>query len=191
LQTFDRLVEFANDPVDGDIRYIYAETLKHRETGIRTLELASPDVFPVASPDLIEKFSFRIRDACDLLQAPLIEERDQSEWERWLTLQGCSDRPTNRVGRYGQAHLTIAAARAGQGVALTNLFLAADDLLSGRLVRVVPSERGWQNVKLGSYVFQTTTSKWDDYRVRRFRNWLVDEFRQAQIELTNGNPPPR
>jgi LysR family transcriptional regulator, glycine cleavage system transcriptional activator len=47
--------------------------------------------------------------------------------------------PTKNV-RFNQTSLAIEAAIAGQGLALTSLFFVEDDLVSGRLVRLFPTE---------------------------------------------------
>ena len=60
------------------------------------------------------------------------------------------------MGRYGHAHLALAAAR---------------------LVALRPLEGDFVPVALGAYVFRGHASRWDDPSIVRFRRWLAMEFR--------------
>ena len=55
--------------------------------------------------------------------------------------------------RLWHAHLTLDAARRGQGVALTNLLLLNDDLQTGRLVQI-ETQPASVEVRFGAYVFR-------------------------------------
>ncbi len=179
LQTSDTAPDFARDDADGEIRYLPNQALSQPDPGVRRVTLATPLVFPVAAPELAGRLEEGLRSAQDLLHAPLIEERDEAEWTRWFALQGLDSPPVSRVARYAHAHLALAAARAGQGVALANPFLADEDLAAGRLVRLVPRDRPFANACLGAYVFRSGKARWSDPAVTHFRRWLTREFEAA------------
>ena len=184
LRSADSAPDFDANEVDGDIRYV-PDSDPPPPSGVRTLELARVPIFPVAAPDLLARLRKPIATVADLLNMPLIEESAPVEWPGWLAAQGgdVAALPPP-VARYGQAHLALAAARAGQGAALSNHFLAQEDLASGRLVRLVPQDQPLVPVTLGTYVFRCGRARWSEPMVSRFRQWLETAI-AADIE-----PPP-
>ena len=168
---------FERHEADGDIRYRFDGDPAGIPRGVRAEELARPEVFPVAAPELLARVG-AVRVLADLVALPLIQESSAAEWAGWLTAQhGAAQHGAAQLGapvaRYGQAHLTLAAARAGQGVALSNRFLVAEDLASGRLVRVAPSDEPLVAVALGAYYFRCARARWSDPLLARFRAWLA------------------
>jgi LysR family transcriptional regulator, glycine cleavage system transcriptional activator len=76
----------------------------------------------------------------DLTRYPLLHDA-HNFWPQFLDRafpQGASA-PTKNI-RFNQTSLAIDAAIAGQGLALTSLFFVEDDLASGRLIRLFPTE---------------------------------------------------
>jgi DNA-binding transcriptional LysR family regulator len=68
------------------------------------------------------------------------------------------------------AHLAIAAARAGRGVALASTYLVGKDLEKGTLVELaLPDSRP---VVLGAYAFVTREDRWSFPVVTRLRRFL-------------------
>jgi DNA-binding transcriptional LysR family regulator len=67
------------------------------------------------------------------------------------------------------------AAKAGQGIALANAFLARNDLLSGQLVALEPSETPFKTASFGSYHLTARSDRWHNGSLARFRNWLIHE----------------
>lgn len=179
LQTSDTTPDFARDDADGEIRYLLNQALSQPDPGVRRVALAAPLVFPVAAPELAERLADSLHSAQHLLHAPLIEEHDDAEWTRWFAVQDIESPPVRPIARYAHAHLALAAARAGQGVALANPFLADDDLIAGRLVRLTPRGRPFADACLGAYVFRCGKARWSDPAVTHFRRWLIREFEAA------------
>ena len=173
LHSTDSEPMFDRNEADGDIRYRFDAAPGMPPRGVRTEDLARPPVFPVASPEVLAGLSGGIATLAALKALPLIQETSAAEWQLWLAGQGVAaqDLPPP-VARYGQAHLTMAAARAGQGIALSNRFLAAEDLATGRLVRVVPQDAPLVPLALGTYVFRCARARWHDPMLVRFRGWL-------------------
>jgi len=126
-------------------------------------------VVPVAAPEVAEGLQSGSSER--LLEAALLHEADDSEWKAWFAAQGVAS-PARIVGpRLWHAHLTLDAARRGQGVALTNLLLLNDDLQTGRLVRI-ETQPASVEVRFGAYVFRARRDRWRHPPIIRFRRWL-------------------
>jgi LysR family glycine cleavage system transcriptional activator len=140
---------------------------------VRTELIAHPPVHAVASPSLRSRFS-EIREAADFLKLPLIHEASTLYWEQWLEYSGVTDLPMLRGPRLWHAHLTIEAARLGQGVALANTLLVEHDLASGRLVDLSPHP-----VRLGGYYFLAAIKRWGDPDLMVLRRWLKETLQHG------------
>jgi DNA-binding transcriptional LysR family regulator len=112
LRSTDNEPDFTRGEADGDIRYQLDSDHATPPRGIRTEELARPPVFPVAAPEVVARPP---ADLAALLALPLIQEGPIHEWRDWLAAQGgpAHTLPAPAV-RYAQAHLALAAARAGR-----------------------------------------------------------------------------
>jgi LysR family glycine cleavage system transcriptional activator len=183
LRPAERSPDFANHEAEVDIRYHYGDTAIDPAlvSGMaRRLELARPEVFPVASPQLAETLR-PSRAASELLKATLIHEEDDGYWRSWFAAQQISC-PGHLGGpRLWHAQQAIEAARCSQGVALVNTFLVGDDLASGRLVRLFePGQTPW--ISLGAYVFAARADRWQARAIADFRRWLRAEMGQREHE---------
>jgi DNA-binding transcriptional LysR family regulator len=78
------------------------------------------------------------------------------------------------AARLWQAHMTLAAAADGQGVAITNGFLAAEHLRSGRLVELGAGNPAFAPSAPGAYYFTARADMWDAQAISRFRAWLAE-----------------
>jgi DNA-binding transcriptional LysR family regulator len=176
LRSSDTSPDFNAHEAEVDIRYVFGhETV---DPGVvcgaaRRVELARPPVFPVASPTLRASLG-ELTSAGDLLRAPLLHEENDGQWRSWLLANDvtCADHLTGP--RLWHAHLALAAARQGQGVALANPYLLHDDLETGRLVRLLDSKLA--PVSLGAYVFSARADRWHARAIADFRRWLRSEM---------------
>lgn len=172
LRPTDVSPDFARYEADVDIRYVSGGQPISSATirgGLRRFEISRPPVLAVASPECISMLT-PIAQPCDLLRAPLLHEEDHKQWQSWLAAHDVIV-PGQLPGlRLWQAHLTVEAARRGQGIALANSFLLGDDLKTGRLIDVFDGRN--QSIALGSYVFAARADRWQLPAVVRFRHWL-------------------
>jgi DNA-binding transcriptional LysR family regulator len=174
LHPTDKSPDFSRCEADVDIRYVEGNTritAVNISGGVRRFEIARPPVMAVVSPSCKGILS-SVQTPADLLRAPLLHEESPNQWAAWFTAHGI-DIPAPLPGpRLWHAHLTIDAARRGQGVALANPFLLGDDLTTGRLVPLFKEADGGRTVQLGAYAFAARADRWQSAAVTRFRHWL-------------------
>jgi LysR family glycine cleavage system transcriptional activator len=133
-------------------------------------DLIQPRIMAVASPELLKK-SPPLREPRDLLDAPLLHEDSRERWTRWFQENGVEVRKPLSGTRLWYAHVATEAAALGHGIALTNELLARQDLLSGRLIEVVPT-----NTFFGTYRFFAAKERWREAPIMRLRNWLRENL---------------
>jgi DNA-binding transcriptional LysR family regulator len=167
--------DFALHQADGDLRFVPIGAAGKTKVGANSVEIARPQVFPVASPSLLARLK-PIVEPEDLLSAPLLHEDSQEEWRAWLSANRIETERALPGPRLWHAHLTLAAAARGEGIALANPFLLGDDLATGRLVEINVG----RPVVLGAYTFFGRKDRWDGPAMSKFRRWLA---RQASTRL--------
>jgi DNA-binding transcriptional LysR family regulator len=174
LRPTDTSPDFACYEADVGIHYFAGLEALQPLSGSRRIELARPEVFPVASPKLVRSLR-PINRIDDLLHAPLLHEESDAHWQSWFSACGVAC-PEGLAGpRLWYAHLALEAARHGQGVALANPLLLGDDLSTGRLVPVLDAALGGR-VALGSYAFMARADRWQSSAVGELRRWLLVEI---------------
>jgi LysR family glycine cleavage system transcriptional activator len=157
--------------------------------GLEARLLHDDVVFPVCSPRLLAEH--RIDTVGDLANISLLNEEsrnlfdDGADWEAWFRRaapEAFDERPDCarpcRI-RYTHASLALQAAIEGQGVALTNGFLVADDLASGRLVRPLDVT---VRADCAYYLVRRPTKPMTKC-ARSFCDWLMAEIRQTKSYL--------
>jgi DNA-binding transcriptional LysR family regulator len=144
---------------------IYTDKVESSDR-VRAELLVRPRVFPVASPTLMARYP-GIESIPDLLRLPLIHEESTDQWDRWFSLAGIEAPPPLSGPRLWHAHLAIEAARLGQGVALANDLLVEEDLKSGALIEVIPSD-----IRFWGYHLLAPTERWNEPHMVALRSWL-------------------
>ena len=166
----------------ADIYYARDNTTPSTQRDIRSVAIARPPVFPVISPAGLAALGGQPDTWADLLNAPLLLEEDDSEWRLWLTAHHVPFTHIPSAGRLWQAHITLAAAQAGEGLALANVFLLGNTLQTGQLVRLQPRLEPPEETFLGSYVLRASERAWDKKALSVFRAWLLE---QVAIQATH------
>jgi len=133
---------------------------------VGSLPLVRPRMFPVASKSWLDRHGWphTLEDLADL---PLIHEGNHVQWDSWF--QAIGYRPERLRGpKLSNASISFDAALAGQGIALVNAFLAADELVSGRLIEPFPTD-----ASLGTYFLLAARDPASDATIAAFARWMT------------------
>lgn len=109
--------------------------------------------------------------ASDLLDYPLIHERDRSGWKQWFKAAGVQLGNENVGTVIDDANLALETALNGQGVALGILPFVDEDLSSGRLVK--PFELSINPGQAYYLIYRKNTA--EKQAVKALRDWLIGE----------------
>lgn len=183
LRPTDEEPDFSRQEADVDIRLMPTfQGAMQFPPNVRALEMARPAIIPVASPAYLAR-SKAIEHPRDLLHHRLIHEDDVDNWRVWFAENGVDDDVELSGPRLWQGHLTLDAARRGRGIALTNHFVAAEDLAAGRLIDVSAGKPEFKPVKLWAYMFVARADRWDYAPIERFRHWLLSTIARESARL--------
>jgi len=190
LRPSDAAPDLNRHEAHADLRWWRDSDLAAGEhSAITRVPVIRPRVFPVARPDAPWLAGRSVDQPADLLTLPLTYEDDDVEWHVWFAAHGLGAvLPPPPVARLWQAHMTLAAAREGQGVALTNAFLAGEDLAAGRVVELGAGNPAFHAVSLGAYYLTTHRDSGEIRPLRQFSAWLADMVREAPADWQA--PPP-
>jgi LysR family glycine cleavage system transcriptional activator len=95
-------------------------------------------------------------------------------WETWLDAADLKNLPHGRIVRFVHSALAIQAAIDGQGIALGDSTLIADDLAAGRLIK--PFDLVLQGPPECAYFLVSRRGLVKDGIEARFRDWLLREI---------------
>lgn len=124
------LMDLAREGVDLAIRYGPG-----RWPGLEADRLLNEVIFPVCSPAFLERHP--LREPADLLGGGVTLLRDlRQPWRDWFRQVGLDAAEPTQGPAFNDAGLLLAAAAAGQGVALARGRLAGGELAEGRLTRL-------------------------------------------------------
>lgn len=176
VQPTDNIPRFASHEADAHISYaIDGEAPAAQDEDTRSVEILRPRIIAVAAPEFLRQ-SAGFDTPSALLDAPLLHESDTSQWRRWFRAHDVEVGDTLGGAKLWHAHMTVAAARRGQGIALTNTLLAADDLDQGALIEI----GDFGPVFLGGYVFTARRERWQEPVIQGFRRWLEKMMVEAR-----------
>jgi len=131
--------------------------------------LIRPPIFPVCSPAFLNGNSHKPKKPADLLRLSLLHEDNGDWWSQWFLALGVRAQPTSDIG-CDSGDYVIEQALAGEGIALTNSLLVADQLADGSLVRPLPSQ-----CVLDGYFLLSPTAGLKPH-AKLFRQWLIEEL---------------
>jgi LysR family transcriptional regulator, glycine cleavage system transcriptional activator len=174
----DEPVDFRKGTVDVAIRYS-----RGNFPGLKAEELFRDEFAPVASPHL------GLHKPSDLRRLTLIHfewyrtDRETPIWPRWLAYAGVRDlEPRAELTFTDESH-AIQAAIAGQGVALLDLMLIADELANGSLVQpfgpVLPGYRCF-------LVYPQAAA--ESERIAAVRSWIRGELERNAANTAAASP---
>jgi LysR family glycine cleavage system transcriptional activator len=144
--------------------------------GLAKTLLFKEDIFPVCAPALAQG-QRPLRAPQDLQSHTLLHLEwnpnfpSWPTWTDWLKTAGASGVDASRGVFFNQMSMAIAAAAQGQGVALSSLAIAADDLASGRLVAPFSTS---VSTPFG-YYFLCRPEDAETPRIKALREFLVAE----------------
>lgn len=148
--------------------------------GLRVHKLGLEEVFPVCAPALMEGTK-GIREPDDLRWHSLLhedwvmqEEQVWPSWKMWLKAAGASKVDPDPGTHFSTSSLTIQAAIAGHGVALSSTALVTDALEAGWLVRPF-GEQYSTPLDMAYFLVYLEESEMDS-KIVAFRDWLLAEY---------------
>ena len=160
-----QLADFSRESLDLAIRLGAGDW-----PGLRCDRLMAGDLFPVCSPKLL-KGRHPLRTPADLRFHTLLHNQNYGEWPMWLKVHGVAGVDASRGPGFSDTGLVIEAAIDGQGVGLSRMALAEEELAAGRLARpfdlVIPSELAYYIVYPEARARQP--------KIVAFRDWLMQE----------------
>lgn len=164
----DRRVDFERDGVDVGLRYgdgDYPEL--HCE------QIARATAFPVCAPALAARCS---GDPAQIDPALLLHDESSlvapglPTWSAWFAQAGAPRVIEGGGALFGNSHMALSAAVAGQGFALGLAPLVDEDLAAGRLVKPfsveLPSAFG--------FWFVCRKDRLDEPKIAAFRSWIFE-----------------
>ncbi|WP_026870368.1 transcriptional regulator GcvA [Inquilinus limosus] len=166
VDTATRLVDFTRGEHDLGIR-----VGKGLWPGLAAHWLMPVDFAPMCSPALLERAG-GLSHPRDLLRLPLLWD-DADAWQRWFAAAGQAV-PASVADeglRLDTQQMMGQVAKAGQGVALLNPLLFAEELASGQLVQPFPTLLREDSAY---YVVYLETRR-DVPKIALFRDWLLAE----------------
>ena len=167
----DRMVDPVREKVDLCIRYGSGRYPK-----LDTTRLLTDQVFPVCSPQLLATGP-KLEKAEDLTEHVLLQDEMMKhdplrpDWSKWFAAAGVTGVDASRGFSFSHASMMLDAAAAGQGVALGRSTLVADDVASGRLVRLF----GTSFTCGFAYYIAVPKGVPLGPRIQAFREWLLEE----------------
>ncbi|HZV64570.1 MAG TPA: transcriptional regulator GcvA [Telluria sp.] len=173
LEVADELVDFKTGHADLALRYGAG-----KYPGLHARLWMPANVFPVCSPALLARLP--LDKPADLRHHTLIHhetsERPGSppHWRDWLKAAHVGNVEVTRGPLFESIYMSLEAAQAGHGVALTPAPLVATDLASGRLVKPLTLEIA------NPYAFWIVCPRQhlQDPKVKALSAWLVEQAQQ-------------
>lgn len=151
-------------PSDIDVAICYGEP---KMNGKRVSMLASPFLYPVCSPIVIEGRGrpFKIKD----LGLFTLLHDNQASWDRWFSQHASSTCTAQNNIYFPNTSQALTAARLGYGVALCNEFETQEFIKQGQLITLagksLPEER--------DYFLYCRQDRNDSLKSRIFEDWII------------------
>lgn len=174
LDTTDKAIKFSRGEADVAIRLGNGNY-----PGLYSEFMFREQVFPVASPDLLNRFG-PPQQPVELLRYPLLT-RDGADlvpkWETWFQHVGLGISPLKESVRFADTNMTVEAALLGQGIALVRSGHVEAEISDGSLVRLF-------DVPFPSpvaYYFVCPKGIETQPHIVSFRQWLIQDAMKARL----------
>jgi len=168
------VIDFQRDAFDAAVRLGHGQY-----PGLEAVKLFDESVTPMCSPRLLEGPD-TLQSPDDLRHHVLLHDDSMAfepatpNWNTWLDAVGAKRVDASRGPHFSQPDHALQAAIDGAGVVLGWRYLAADDLVAGRLVQPIDLI-----VPLGSAFYLVYPKAYTDkQKVMIFRDWLIEETGQ-------------
>ncbi len=135
------------------------------------------EFFPVCSPVLLNGPS-KIRRPADLKHFTLLDDVEKTHWIEWFAMVGQEASSRFRRLCFSDFNHTLAAARAGLGIAMGDNVTLTQDLASGTLVRPFSDAL---RPKSEAYYVLTPSHRSLSGAAQVFRDWLIDEMQRSDV----------
>ena len=178
------IIDFERDDIDVAIRFG-----EGKYPGLKAELLFHDHVFPVCSPKLMQG-PHALKTPRDLLKHQLIHLDWEAQglpwpnWRMWMLAAGIREFDDTAGLHFGQTSLAVQAAIDGQGIALGDSNLVADDLAAGRLVK--PFELSLKAPPQFAYWVLSPKDMSDTPMVKAFRDWVMKEAERTSQSLAHG-----
>jgi DNA-binding transcriptional LysR family regulator len=171
----NRLVDIQREGIDLALRYVMADP-PPPDSHL----LFGEDIFPVASAEVLGDLAWRPPSGEDIARLTLLNYDDSTpepwlDWSPWLKKLGFADVKPKAVLHFNHYDQLIAAAVAGQGVALGRSVLLAAHLADGRLL---PMASPYRHISQRAY-FLVAASGEPRPEVRLLSDWLQGQARAS------------
>ena len=161
------LSDFTMEDVDIAVRYGGGKW-----PGMRAIQLAHEDVFPVCSPRF--NGGHLPGTLAELAGAKLLHTPLQP-WDEWFAALGVAVTQERRSMTFTETDILLRAAINGLGIALSRRLLAQPELDAGRLVRPVPES---VRADRSYFIVYPDTGELAP-RLVIFRDWLLEQARRT------------
>lgn len=137
--------------------------------------LKQMEFFPVCSPVLLNGPN-KVRRSADLKNFTLLDDVERTHWIDWFVLTGQENSSQLRRLCFSDFNHTLAAARAGLGVAMGDNVTVAEDLTTGALVRPLSDTL---RPKSKAYYILTPSRGHVSGPAQVFMDWLNSEVQKS------------
>ena len=174
LDTNIRTLDYLAESIDIGVRYGKGDW-----EGLETSLLMTESVFPVCSPDLLNKGLFSLDNLTDfplLHDLSLPKESGFPSWSSWAKQNNIHNINTEKGLKINNSASVIQAAISGQGVALGRSVLVQEDLDCARLVKPFPDLKC--HIELAYYIVWKPNGL-EHEKVKVFKDWLHQQLGKA------------
>ncbi len=130
LQLLNSPTEIWRRAAEFDVAIAWGEGNWH---GLEAEKLLDVRLAPVLTPKLAGEIG-PLAAPRDILRAPLLHHRDQTEWANWLQKAGIDD-PAPMGTQFEDSNVLVQASLSGSGAMLGVVDFLSDDISAGRLVK--------------------------------------------------------